>query len=170
MNYSNSEKYKHNSRPMPIPAINLPCPGAGACGGSGAWIVEPCTAQGCDKASEFWVRNNASSMVLGLPGATCPWLDVWTVDDPTGDQKNELWYVNTSDSTLRTLCLTCPAQCVAAAAPAPAATPVPSVLAAQYARTRFVQAVQSRGVDVVIKFNGLLFTSMVGENGPKDVD
>ena len=25
--------------------------------------------------------------MLGLPGATCPWLDTWTVDDPTGVEK-----------------------------------------------------------------------------------
>jgi hypothetical protein len=140
---------------------------AAACDATTAWAVTPCTAKGCDSASEWWVLNKASSRVLGLPGATCPWLDVWTIDDPTGVEKNEIWLYNATDSTLRTQCLTCPSQCVAAPA---SVDNVPSVIAAQYARTRFVQAVQSRNVDVPIKFNGMLFTSMVGEEGPKDVD
>jgi hypothetical protein len=156
-----------------VPSADGSTVAAGACGDGdeGRWLVTPCTAQGCTPASEFWVKNNVSGMVLGLPGATCPWLDVWTVDDPTGVERNEIWLMNTTDSTLRTQCLTCPSFCVAAAAPAPSEPALtPSVLAAQYARTRFVQAVQSRGVDSPIKFNGMLFTSMAGEGGPGDVD
>ena len=139
----------------------------GACNSERVWIVTPCTAVGCTQG-EFWVRNTVSMRVLGMPGATCPWIDDWTADDPTGVEKNELWSFNSSDSTLRTLCLTCASQCITAA-PATQA-PIPSLVAAQYARTRFVQAVQSRGVDVPLKFNGMLFTSMVGSNGPTDVD
>jgi hypothetical protein len=145
----------------------------GPCNSENVWIVTPCTAAGCNKG-EFWVRNTVSMRVLGFPGANCPWIDDWTVDDPTGVEKNELWVFNASDSTLRTLCLPCAAQCITAAAAAAAVTaqapPIPSIVAAQYARTRFVQAVQSRGVDTPIKFNGMLFTSMVGFNGASDVD
>ena len=140
---------------------------SGACTMEQVWSVTPCTATGCN-AGEFWVQNNADKRVLGLPGATCPWLDTWTVDDPTGDQKNELWYFNSTDSTLRTLCKSCSLQCVSAVQPSEG--DVPSVLAAQYARTRFIHAVQSRGHSVPIKFNGMLFTSMTGNNGPKDID
>jgi hypothetical protein len=52
----------------------------------------------------------------------------------------------------------------------PANASEPSVLAAQYARTRFIQAAQSRGVDVPIKFNGMLFMNQAGSRGALDVD
>jgi len=45
-----------------------------------------------------------------------------------------------------------------------------SQVAPQYARTRFIQAAQSRGVQVPIKFNGMLFTTAGGTKGPLDVD
>jgi len=125
----------------------------------GDFVLTPCTAVGCDSTADWWVISSTSGSTLGLPGAVCPWLDVWTKDDPTGVQKNELWYFNTSDSTLRTQCRKCPSQCVTIAE---SPSPSPSVLAAQYARTRFLQAVQSRGVNVPEKFNGQLFTSMAG--------
>ena len=44
-------------------------------------------------------------------------------------------------------------------------------LATQYYLTRFVNAVQgSKGVDITIPFNGMLFTNQAGVNGPSDVD
>ncbi len=45
-----------------------------------------------------------------------------------------------------------------------------SQVAPQYARTRFIQAAQSRNVKVPIKFNGMLYTTAGGEKGPLDVD
>lgn len=148
----------------------------GPCGSSGVFALTPCTAGGCG-AGDYWVRNAATALVLGLPGAVCPWLDVWTADDPTGALRNELWYFNSSDATLRARCTNCAAQCATLIAPGAAGgasaatgTDSPSVLGAQYARTRFVQAVQSRGVDVPIKFNGQLFTTQAGRGGPTDVD
>ena len=45
-----------------------------------------------------------------------------------------------------------------------------SQVAPQYARTRFIQAAQSRGVSVPIKFNGMLYTTTGGSKGPLDVD
>lgn len=139
----------------------------GACTSEELWTILPCSASGCN-SGDYWVQNKADQRVLGLPGATCPWIDTWTVDNPTGVMKNELWIFNNTDSTLRTLCTACSLQCITTVPPSD--KDVPSVLAAQYARTRFIQAVQSRGHAVPIKFNGMLFTSMTGENGPKDID
>ena len=45
-----------------------------------------------------------------------------------------------------------------------------ALVAGQYARTRFIQAAQSRGVAVPIKFNGMLYTNAGGARGPLDVD
>ena len=143
---------------------------AGPCTPEGGYALVPCTAAGCG-GGEFWVANAAGALVLGLPGATCPWCDVWTKDDPTGALKNELFYYNASDRSLRALCANCPAQCVTVVPPSSTAgAGVPSVLASQYARTRYVQATQSRGVDVPIKFNGMLYTTQAGADGPSDVD
>lgn len=139
---------------------------AGPCTGAGIWIVTPCNATGCTTGDQ-WVLNTATGLALGLPGAICPWTDVWTVDNPTGQLKNELWSWNATDSTVRALCTNCPGQCLTAVAPS---GPSASGVSAQYARTRFVQAVQSRGHNVPIKFNGMLFTNQAGTNGPNDVD
>jgi hypothetical protein len=45
-----------------------------------------------------------------------------------------------------------------------------SALAGQYARTRFIQAAQSRGTVQPIKFNGMLFNTASGSDGPNNVD
>jgi hypothetical protein len=45
-----------------------------------------------------------------------------------------------------------------------------SAVAPQYARTRFIQAAQSRNVRVPIKFNGQLYMTAAGARGPLDVD
>ena len=45
-----------------------------------------------------------------------------------------------------------------------------SALAAQYARTRFIQAAQSRGTVQPIKFNGMLYNTASGSEGPINVD
>ena len=141
----------------------------------------------------MWVQNKvggaAVDSVLGLNGAQCPWLFTWSIDNPTGVEKNELWAWNASDSTLRALCDRCPGTCVTApapvaegegAGPAPVAAATPAsalVLARQYALSRFIYAVQGRGgsgagggVNVPIPFNGMLFTSQPGHSGPADVD
>lgn len=141
---------------------------AAPCAGAKPWLLTPCTAKGCG-AGDMWVRQGAEDVVLGIPGATCPWLDTWSIDDPTGVEKNELWAWSLADGTLRTLCKTCPQLCVTAVA-----GDAPPSLSAQYARTRFVQAVQSRNAPgtsaIPIPFNGMLFTNMAGCNGPNDVD
>jgi len=135
----------------------------GPCTSSTVWKVVPCTATGCTNG-EMWVQNTQSNLVLGLPGATCPWTDVWTADNPTGQLKNELWYFNTTDNSLRSLCTNCPNQCVTVQSSTPNNSTTPSVIAAQYARSRYIYAVQSRNVNVPIKFNGMLFTNQVGSN------
>lgn len=135
----------------------------GACSSTTVWKVTPCTATGCS-TGEMWIQNTNTNMVLGIPGATCPYLDEWTVDNPTGQYKNELWYFNTTDNTLRTLCTNCANQCVTVQTPPSNSSSLPNVLAAQYARSRFIYAVQSRNVNVPIKFNGMLFTNQVGAN------
>lgn len=81
-----------------------PCAGAGA---SGEWTLTPCTARGCNPATQSWLVSAVDGKVLGLPGAVGPWTDVWTVDNPTGADFNELWAFNASDSTVRSLC-SCP--------------------------------------------------------------
>jgi hypothetical protein len=45
-----------------------------------------------------------------------------------------------------------------------------SLVVAQYARTRFINAAQSRGVKVPIKFNGMLYLNQRGTKGPLDCD
>lgn len=81
-----------------------PCTGAGA---DGEWTLSPCTAKGCNPATQSWLVSAVDGKVLGLPGAVGPWTDVWTVDNPTGTLFNELWAFNASDSTVRSLC-SCP--------------------------------------------------------------
>ena len=81
-----------------------PCAGAGA---NGVWTLTPCTAVGCNPKVHWWLVSAVDGKVLGLPGAVGPWTDVWTIDNPTGADYNELWAFNASDSTLRSLC-TCP--------------------------------------------------------------
>ena len=144
---------------------------------SPAWRLVPCTARGCT-AGEMWVLSpqtyaGGARQVLGFPGAAPPWLDAWTPDDPTGDCKNELFAYNATDSTLRALNCNNAGACLTVnyAGPAPPPPPGGSLLAAQYARTRFVHAVQGgRGVDAPIPFNGMLMTNQAGTNGPSDVD
>ncbi len=88
-------------------------------------------------------------------------------DNPTGQLKNELWSWNATDSTLRSLCSNCPGQCLTVV-PQNSSGGNANVVAAQYARTRFLQAAQSIGHDVPIKFNGMLYTNMAGTNGDPD--
>ena len=132
------------------------------------------------------VGGVAQDAVLGMGGAVCPWLISWSIDDPTGVEKNELfmWEGGETGGTLRTLNDRCANACVTAPAPAPAragsAAPAASLpaspssaftLASQYALARFVYAVQGRsGVDSPIPFNGMLFTAQEGHGGPADVD
>lgn len=80
----------------------------------------------------------------------------------------QIFYYNTTDRTLRTQCASCRGQCMTATEPAPPGNV--SLLAAQFARARFVQAIQARGTAVPIKFNGMAFTNQAGVNGVSDVD
>lgn len=150
----------------------LPCNASN----SAPWKLTPCTAAGCTSGAHFWVESpitQPNKQVLGIDGAQCPWVDAWTIDDPTGVMKNELWYYNASDSTVRTWCANCPRTCLTVGyepPPPPPGPPVPT-LATQYYFTRFINAVQgSKGVDIPIPFNGMLFTNQAGVNGPSDVD
>lgn len=102
--------------------------------------------------------------VFDIPGAVCanP-LDTYAAVTPQGEFKNEVFYYNATDSTLRvsharvslcgmvsstlrdpfqTRCSHCLGACVTMAAPA-LATTSPDVISAQYARTRFMEAVQA---------------------------
>lgn len=151
---------------------------AAPCGAntSAPWRLLPCAAKGCDPATEFlWEdpRAHPARWVAGFSGADCPWLISWTIDDPTGVEKNELFYFNSTDATLRTRCANCPGTCLTVnhTSPSPPAPPEESVLNTQYAYTRFINAVQGGGgVDAPIPFNGMLMMNQVGANGPSDVD
>ena len=141
------------------------------------WRLVPCTAAKC-AVGDFWIKSPAANQVAGFPGAEPPWLMMWTIDDPTGDCSNELFFYNVSDQTLRARNCNSPGACLTVnytnAPPPP--PPSDSLLAAQYARTRFVNAVQGggagagAGVDAPIPFNGMLFTNQEGRGGPADVD
>jgi len=78
-----------------------------------------------------------------------------------------VFFYNSTDSTVRTRNCNSQYQCLTVNHTYPPSPPPPntSVLAAQYARTRFVNAVQGGGgVNAPIPFNGMLFTNLAGSN------
>ena len=113
----------------------------GPCGGGldSVWSVVPCTASNC-VTGDVWVVTPVNGKVWGMPGAVCPWVDIYPPDKPAGQLKNQLFTYNATDRTLRTECSNCPGLCVSVVPP-PAG---PSSLSAAYANTRYVQAIQSR--------------------------
>ena len=112
---------------------------------AGVWHMEQCSAANCVQGMDFWVQNSATGYVLGFPGGVCPTLVAWTADIPAGSLKNEIFRYNATDRTLRSGCSSCPGTCAGLQTPSPPPPPGTSVLGAQYARTRFVQAAQVRG-------------------------
>lgn len=115
------------------------------------WRVLPCAIGNC-VAGDAWVIQNGTSTVWDMPGANCPWVDTYSQDVPPGQYKNQIFSVNETDSTLRTRCGNCEGQCMTViGAPPPPPPNNVSLLAAQFARARYVQAIQARGTAVPIK-------------------
>ena len=120
--------------------VAVPCPSTT----QGSWSLIPCTTPGCNSQGDYYVALDGAGEVGGLPqvvfdlpGASCPWLDTYPAVSPQGQYKNEIFFFNATDSTLRTRCLTCLDMCVTVVA-----EPSSDSISAQYARTRFIQAVQ----------------------------
>lgn len=67
------------------------------------WTVTPCTATGCIPSNQSWILNGLDNYTLGIPGAVGPWVDVWSIDNPTGEYHNELWSYDYPTSTIRSL-------------------------------------------------------------------
>ena len=156
---------------------------AGPCNSGTAWRLAACTAKGC-AAGDSWMLLNVSTCVQSQLAAGCPRViqaqcpyetpvSFGAPSDPTDAGRAQLWALNATDSTLRSLSAGCgagagagtgaaaPSQCLTAAVALPDA---PSDVAAMYARVRYMFAAQSRGVAVPIKFNGQLFMTQAVTN------
>ena len=138
-----------------------------ACAGAPAWVLLPCTAAGCGAGDVWVVAAGDNGTAWDMPGANCPWVSTYGREVPIGSQHNQLFTFDAATATLRTRCFACAGACLTAV-PGPPSSP--TNVADQYARARFVYAIQARGTSVPIKFNGMAFTAQAGTNGVSDVD